>query len=178
MTRGQPRPLTDAEIERALERSRSLEDAPEHVIQRALAVFVPRAAAGPSPLAAALRRIAAVLSFDSGIAPPLAFGRRSAGSSVRQLLYSAEGRDVDLRVVAGKAASTFDLSGQVLGPNTQGRVVLQAEDAASGAVMVEAPIDELGEFNLRAVAPGRWRVLFELADTAIELPPLHVPHDA
>ena len=48
-----------------------------------------------------LRRVLAVLSFDSlNVAP--AFGTRSGATGSRQMLYSAEENDIDLHYSAGQ----------------------------------------------------------------------------
>jgi hypothetical protein len=165
---------TDAEIEAALVESRKLHDAPEHVIQRALAVFTQRRA----EVAAApglIERLAAVLTFDSGAASPLAFGMRSSGGAVRQLLFSVEGRDIDLRVAPATREGLFALSGQILGPDSEGSVAIEAED---GGARSEVTLNELGEFVLPPVAAGSYRLTVTLADVAIELPPVRIPQSA
>jgi hypothetical protein len=166
--------LTDQELERLLHDSRALIDAPEHVIQRGLAVFTASRQSrqrGPGWLG----RLAAVLTFDSGTASPLAFGMRSSGGSVRQLLYSVEGRDIDLRIAPAQAAQTFALSGQVLGPDTLGVVVIEPE---GGGERIEVVLSELGEFQLPPVAPGTYKLTLELTDMAIDLPMVSIPHAA
>lgn len=167
-----PADPTDADIERSLRSSRRLEDAPEHVIQRAIAVWQPRRQAAAAP--GVVERLLAVLSFDSGAASPLAFGRRSAGGAMRQMLFSAQGHDIDLRISpAGEAqADRWLLSGQVLGPDARGVVGLtDALDQAVG----ETPLDELGEFRLPAIAPGAYTVTLHLGASEIVLPSIRVP---
>jgi hypothetical protein len=164
--------LTDAQIERGLRSSSRLEDAPEHVIQRAIAVWQPRRQAAAAP--GLLQRVLAVLTFDSGAASPLAFGMRSAGGTTRQMLFSADGHDVDLRVspAGGLQADQWCLSGQVLGPDAQGAVGLT--DAA-GQSAGETQLDELGEFRLPAIAAGQYTVTLRLGHGEIVLPSVHVP---
>lgn len=161
--------LSDADLERTLRESRTLADAPEHVIQRAFAVWRPRSHAAPG--AEPLRRLLAALSFDSAAASPLAFGMRGSAAAVRQLLYSVEGRDVDLRIAPGEQAATYCVSGQVLGPDCSGMVVIEA---TSGDERAATMLSDLGEFTLPPVAAGLWRLTLELADAAIELPPLEL----
>jgi hypothetical protein len=164
--------LSDAEIERQLRHSRRLEDAPEHVIQRALAVWHPRRQAASAP--GLVERVRALLTFDSGAASPLAFGMRSTGGTTRQLLFSAGGHDVDLRVSpAGSGhGDHWLLSGQVLGPEASGAVALTD---ALGQAVAEAQLDELGEFLLPAIAPGQYNVTLNLGVQQIELPSILVP---
>lgn len=156
----------EAALESALRDSRRLADAPEHVIQRALSVWRPRPAEAPG----LLRRLLAVLSFDSSSASPLAFGMRGSAGPVRQLLYSVEGRDVDLRITADEEA-TYSLSGQVLGPDAAGMVVIEAQPGGERAATM---LSDLGEFVLPPVGAGAYRVSLELADLVIELPALEL----
>lgn len=162
----------DDALAAALRASRGLVDAPEALIQRTLALFeaAPRPAGGADR--ALLPRLVAALRFDSAGASPLAFGRRSGGNDMRQLLYALPDCDVDLRVVP-EADGRFSLSGQLLGPASQGLVVAQAAAPGGDAVgSVSAALNELGEFRLPPLPAGAWRLRLELADRTLELPPL------
>lgn len=164
----------DAPLESALRASRALVDAPEHVILRAIALWPADSAARAAPApSGGSRRLLAVLGFDSGAASPLAFGMRSSGGSVRQLLFSVEGRDIDLRIAPAGSDGRFALSGQILGPDSVGAVTVEP---AAGGARAEAPLNELGEFVLPPVAPGQYLLRLELADMVVDLPPLDVPH--
>jgi hypothetical protein len=165
--------LSDADLERALLSSRDLADAPEHVIHRAIAVFMRPTAAVPKP--GILRRLAAVLSFDSGDALPLAFGQRSSGGSVRQLLFTVEGRDIDLRVVPGAEQGSFALSGQILGPDRGGSVRVRSE---AGHDLQSCELSDMGEFKLPPVSSGTYVLTLEVSDLAIDLPPVRIPQAA
>jgi hypothetical protein len=166
----------DEELAAALRASRTLDDAPEHLIHRAIASFVPRTARAPAP--GLLRRVLATLSFDSALSPSLAFGVRSTGSAVRQLLYTVDGRDIDLRIEPAEDRQ-FRCTGQVLGPDSSGRVRIEAVASAAGQASAqaarEAALSVLGEFSLPPVAEGTYRVTLDLADGAIELPPVRIP---
>jgi len=164
----------DERLARALHASRVLEDAPEALVLRAIGLFETRPrAARPAPRAG-LPRLLAALAFDSGLASPLAFGRRSATAEQRQLLYTLEGCDVDLRVTP--AGGHYEVSGQLLGPDCQGVVFAQAEAAGvADAEATSAALNEFGEFRLPPLPAGRWRLTLELAHQAIELPPLELP---
>jgi hypothetical protein len=164
----------DETLAAALVASRVLDDAPPQVIERAIGLWEPRARSAAASRRGLVRRLAAALTFDSGNASPLAWGMRSSGSAVRQLLYSVEGRDIDLRI-APTDTGRYTLSGQVLGPDVLGVVVLEP---VGGGERAETALSELGEFRLPAVAAGDYRITLELADTAIDLPPLHVPQAA
>jgi hypothetical protein len=154
-------------LARALHATRLMHDAPEAVLQKALALFEARVPA-PAPRS----RLRALLQFDSAGASPLAFGMRSGGSAMRQLLFSLEGRDIDLRIAPAAAAGQFELSGQVLGPDAGGTVLLVRGD---GSDEHAAALNELGEFRLPPVAAGTWHLTLDLGTLAIDLPPLEIP---
>jgi hypothetical protein len=140
-----------------------------------MAVWQPRRQAVAEP--SALRRLLALLTFDSAGASPLAFGMRSAGGTVRQMLFSAEGHDIDLRIqAAGDAApALWGFSGQVLGPQAQGLVsITDAQGQAAGA----SALDDLGEFRLPAVASGQYTLTLSLGEHEIVLPSIDVPQGA
>ena len=165
-----------------LRSSRVMQDAPEDVIQRAIGLWQHggRAAASVAVVAGGpLRRMLARLASDSAVgASPLAFGQRGTVAPVRQLVFCAEGCDIDLRIVAdtttapGTATERWRLSGQALGPVSQGRIELF--DAA-GRSVVQAPVDELGEFRLPPVARGTYVLAVQFEGVTIEMPPFGVP---
>jgi hypothetical protein len=165
----------DAAIEQGLRQSRRLEDAPEPVILRALDVWQMRRQATAAP--SLLQRVLAVLTFDSGAASPLAFGMRSAGGTTRQMLFSAAGHDVDLRIspAGDTRGEQWLLSGQVLGP--EGQAVVFLSDVQGHAVG-ESALSELGEFRLPPVQPGQYTVTLRLASSDIVLPAIDVPQAA
>jgi hypothetical protein len=166
-----PANLSDAELEHQLRGSRTLEDAPEHVIQRAFTVWQPRRQTAAS--ASLLNRVVGMLTFDSGTASPLAFGARSSGGPTRQVLFSADAHDIDVRIspAAEVTSAHWVISGQVLGPETQGRVsVVDLQGQAVG----ESALTELGEFALGAVMAGQYVLTLHLGNTDIVLPALDV----
>jgi hypothetical protein len=148
----------------------TMSDAPTAWVLRALELWQ---AHGGAPAQPALRRWLAVLSFDSWAAPPMAATMRALVSDVRHLLFSAEGRDIDLRVEP--LAEAYALSGQLLGPNGEGRVVLAAvaPDSAAPATHVAA-LDELGEFRLEGVNAGTYLLTLRLQGDEIVLPPIDI----
>jgi hypothetical protein len=174
-----PADFSDSSLERQLTASRLLEDAPEHVIHRALAVFQPNRKTDAAP--SLLQRILAVVTFDSGAASPLAFGMRSAGGTTRQMLFSAEGHDVDLRISPadesrGAAGSAeWVLAGQVLGPEAEGAVIVSD---GSGLETARVALNDMGEFRLPAVSSGDYTVTLKLGQIEIVLPAVQVPQAA
>lgn len=127
----------------------------------------------PQGLRQALQRVAAALRFDSrGTA---ATGLRGNLAETRHLLFSAKGRDIDLRVVP--AGEGFELSGQVLGPDEGGEVALAAHLRAGGPPPVatrRTSIDPLGEFHLDAIDEGTYVLTLQLGRDEIVLPPIEM----
>jgi hypothetical protein len=157
----------DLEDEELLKRGRralrELHDAPEVWISRAEAIVT------PSLTSRVWRRVVqAVVSFDSLAAPPQAMAVRSAAAGARQLLFTVEGRDIDLRIVPGAAGWTIE--GQVLGPDERGEVEI---DDGRGAPRT-LPLDEFGTFHVDALAAGSHHVALLVGDERIELPVLDV----
>ena len=149
----------------ALTRADASEDAPPAALSSVLRMFRARTvkAAGPS----LLRRLVAALTFDSSSLQP-AFGVRSGQAApARQLLFSAGGFDVDLRLAPGGDAWT--VSGQVLGPCGGGEV--EVSDA-EGSTAARAALNQLCEFTLPPVAEGTYALRLRLEGTEIEIPEL------
>lgn len=174
--------LTDDEWLALVQRTIALPDVPPHLLQRALALWERRLGApaqGPAAEAPLPRRWLAVLSFDSWAAAPMTAGMRALPSEVRQLLFSAEGCDIDLRVApqdtAEGSGAGFSVSGQLMGPFTHGRIeIARAGDRPAGPAAYAALVQPLGEFRVDGIAVGSYRITVCLGDTEIELPPLDV----
>jgi len=163
-------PPSDETFERQIRRAvRELHDAPAAWQRSAIGLWTKREA--PSTLVAAIKRIAAQLSFDSWTMSAPALGMRGARGATRHLLFTAQGRDVDLRIAP--AGDGFQLAGQILGPDAEGRIEIE-DDANAGAPARTASLDELGEFRVDGLGRGLYRLTLHLADTAIELPPIEV----
>jgi hypothetical protein len=167
--------LSDAEFSQEMRRAlRSLPDAPLHLQQAATALWPAASTRVSAQLLstaqAALSHIAAVLSFDSWAAPALAQGMRSLRSPTRHLLFSAQGRDIDLRI--SPAAEVFVLAGQILGPDEVGTVqlVAQGKDEVARAM----PLDAMGEFRIEGLAAGTYALSLQMGADTIVLPPLEV----
>lgn len=168
-----PGAAPDEALADRLRASRVMHDAPEAVVQRAIDLFVARAPARPAPaLLPRLRRLVATLVLDSIAAPPVAHGLRAGAAmegagDVRQMLFSAEGRDIDLRILALDAdGGSWRLSGQVLGPDAAGESEVQLPDGRRTAV----PWNDLAEFSFGRIDASRCRLTLRSADWEIELP--------
>lgn len=163
---------SDEELAAALQASRVMHDAPEALVQRALNLWttlpqhLPRAATAPP---AGLRRLLATLAFDSlGLAPQAAGLRSGAAATVRQLLYTAEGRDIDLRIAPAEDGQHWVVSGQVLGPELGGRAALRpADDEAAGQALAW---NELAEFHFAPVPAGPCTLVLSSDGWTLELP--------
>lgn len=165
-----PTDPTDEQLEQWLRASRGLEDAPAWLVERVIAQGASAlTAAVPQPtLADALRRVLARLVSDTGAVPALALGLRSAGPAIRQLLYAAEGRDIDLRITpASPAGGSWVISGQVLGPEFHGEVRLAGE-----GIDARASLDDSAEFRFGPLPAGRWHLMLVGNDVQVDLPPL------
>src|SRR4051794_12237902 len=93
----------------SLMRSDVIENAPTDLVKYAKGIFRQRAAPRKS---SALSRIVAALTFDS-LNPALAHGLRSQAGSGRQLVYSTETVDIDVRVFTEN--EEWQIAGQVPG---------------------------------------------------------------
>ncbi|MBS0447765.1 MAG: hypothetical protein JSR59_17635 [Proteobacteria bacterium] len=159
---------TDPDDARRLRAALALRDAPAAWVRAAEALW-PEHGLG---LAGAVRRVVAALRFDSATASPALAGvRSSAPGAARHLLFSAEGRDIDLRIAP--AGEAWLLVGQILGPDEAGRIDV-VSTAADRPVVGRAELNALGEFRIDDVAAGRYRIVLNLGDDAIELPEVDV----
>ena len=169
--------LTDEELAELVKASAALPDAPPALVRSAIALFRD---AQPSPLMAAaenvLQRIRAVLTFDSWATGPAALGLRSmpAQAESRHMLFSAAGRDIDLRIIS--SANSFVLAGQILGPDETGLVELSVNThrPQAATVLRSASLDELGAFHRDSLNAGTYWMTLKLGNDAVELPPIQV----
>ncbi len=164
------RDLNDEALIELLKAESSQFDAPEWAIQRALAVWAPKKTAVREP--GVIAKIMAVLTFDSAVGSNLAFGVRAGFPNSRQMLFSAEGRDIDLRVtpVHSDSGPAWDIVGQVFGPDIEGTALLQSQHN-----QWHAPLNDLNEFRLSTVPGGTYTMTLALTETSIVLPEFQVP---
>lgn len=174
--------LTDDELLRYAREAAALPDAPPALIRAAIARFDPAPALTLAGIArAVVQRIEAALTFDSWAAGPLAAGVRSAASETRHLLYSAQGRDIDVRIAP--AANYFAVTGQILGPDESGTIELASAgpdiEVSAGAASATmgtkvTTLDALGEFRLEGIPGGSYILTLRLGDDEIVLPPIEL----
>ena len=167
--------LTDDEFVRVVQSAATLPDAPVALIRSAVALWPAHRSASLKEVGqAALRVVSAALTFDSWGQPAVALGMRAGASDTRHLLFSAMGRDIDLRI--SPAADLFALTGQILGPDDAGVIELATdgdadEEASDGRTAV---LDAFGEFRLEGVQSGTYRVTLRMGSDTIILPPIVV----
>lgn len=135
-------------------------DAPRDVLMSAISLFSPQRKR-PLP------RLIATLIFDSRKAGP-AFGMRSLRMTSRQLLYSAQQADLDLRIAIQNEECV--VAGQVIIDGCAGGLV-----EISGATgTAEASLNELCEFKLPAIPVGNYSLRVRMSDVEIEIPELEL----
>jgi hypothetical protein len=139
--------------------SDTAKDAPRDLLQSAIDIFSPERQSPP------LRHIIAILTFDSRQAGP-AFGVRSLRSTSRQLLYSAQETDLDLRITVQNDECI--VAGQVIRDGCVSGVVEISGDAGSAA----ANLNEVCEFTLPAIPLGNYSLRLKMPDVQIEIPEL------
>lgn len=167
--------LSDDEFVQMVQRAVALPDAPPELVSAAIGLWP---SAQPSTLKgvaqAALRLVSAVLSFDSWAQSPVAMGVRGGACDTRHLLFSAQGRDIDLRI--SPLAEHFALAGQILGPDEAGLVELATPfDPGSGTQGARVTsLDAMGEFRLEGVRGGTYRMTLRMGGDEIVLPPIEV----
>lgn len=142
-------------------KSDDAKDVPRDVLKSALNIFTP---SRQSPL----KRMIAVLTFDSRSGGP-ALGMRSLHRAAsRQLLYSAGECELDLRITMQNEECV--VVGQVIRDGCVGGTV-----EISGATgSAEASLNELCEFTLPAIPVGNYSFRVRLLDVEIEIPELEL----
>ena len=138
-------------------------DAPRDILAYAVNIF--RNSREPS----LLKRIVAALSFDSSSNFAPAFGVRSGQTTSRQLLYSAEENDIDLRITPEQ--ENWIVAGQVLGEDcVGGRIELEGRSGE----LTAADLNDLCEFILPPVPAGSYTVRLRLGNVEVEIPQLEL----
>lgn len=148
-----------------LMRTDTATDAPRDVLAYAMDIFKGR---NQSSEPSVLRRIVAALSFDSSLNMAPAFGVRSGQATSRQMVYTAEGSDIDLRI--NSQDDEWIVTGQLLGQDcVGGRVEIEGESG-----LAVAALNEQCEFTLPPLPPGSYILRLLLPDAEIEIPQLEL----
>jgi hypothetical protein len=145
-------------------RSDTAEDTPAQLIRQAKSIFREKVVThGPS----LVQIILASLTFDSLTNAP-AFGLRSQTTAGRQLIYSTETADIDVRV--SPENDQWQIAGQILGADCPGGDV----DLLGDDFSVSAELNELCEFSFGSVPAGAYKISIRLPDMLIETPRLEL----
>ena len=162
--------LSDEEFSQQVGQAvRALPDAPVAWQRAAMAQWT--TVALKNAVQSVVRRVAAVLTFDSWATPALAQGMRSLRSPTRHLLFTAQGRDIDLRIAP--VAETFSVAGQILGPDDVGSIELAVQRGDDRAAHV-THLDALGEFRIDGVRGGTYVLTLRMGADEIVLPAVEV----
>ena len=149
-----------------LMRTDSAEDAPAALIARATRLFDGRKAAAAPSL---WRRLQAVLQFDSLQMAP-AMGMRAGGEGPRQMMFTAEDLDLDLRFT--QVEEGWIVAGQLLGEGERGYVLLRSLDGAEPGEW-RAELNELLEFVFLPAPAGRYSLTVRLDGIELIVPEIH-----
>jgi hypothetical protein len=149
-----------------LMRSDTTDDTPARLVENARNVFRSRTVSRKASREPSfVRRVVASLAFDSLITAP-AFGLRSQTSGGRQLIYSTESADIEVRV-----SPENELAGQILGSLTceNGDVNLESESFSASA-----KLNDLCEFSFGFVPAGTYKISVHLPDLLVETPQIEL----
>jgi hypothetical protein len=147
-----------------LMKSDTTNDAPASLVRDAKSVFRAGVASREPSL---VRRVVASLSFDSFMEAPT-FGLRSQTSGGRQLVYSTETADIEVRVSGDE--DDWQVAGQVLGSTCDnGDVNLESESFSA-----TVKLNELCEFWFVSVPPGNYKISVQLPELLVETPQLEL----
>jgi hypothetical protein len=122
-----------------------------------------------------LRRLAATLTFDSGLQPAAA-GVRGAGvqESARQLIYSVEIADIALNIQPRQQGQRVDLFGQILPKSGAPTENFSVELAQGGVTLSSAAADEFGEFIFEDLALGEYELGLRSQHVDVRIAPVEL----
>jgi hypothetical protein len=168
--------MSEDEFAQLVQRAVALPDAPPALVRAAIAQWHAARPLVPAAAQALLKRAVAVLTFDSWSQASLASGVRAASSEIRHLLFSAEGRDIDVRITPMANGGSFAMTGQILGPDESGVVELASMfDGGPAATEQAVALDALGEFRIEGIRGGRvYMLTLRLGEDEIVLPSIDV----
>jgi hypothetical protein len=142
-------------------RTDASEDAPVHVLNRAIRLFrTQRLESAPAP---ARRRVLAVLRLDSA-RQLFATGLRAVRPTARELLFDIDD-DNELEVRIEPSNGGWKVAGQVLGACSGGQVVLEG---AAGQASTE--LNALCEFSLPPQPGAIYKLILQFEDVEVEVP--------
>ncbi|MGE0885464.1 MAG: hypothetical protein AB7P14_18100 [Blastocatellales bacterium] len=146
-------------------------DLPEETIRSIVAWFKSQ----PAPASRTVRKLIANLIFDSLMPGQLSFVREETPAGQppagRQMLFQAEGYDVDLRFEGVEDKTTEDLIGQIL-PNGEARSITAGVTVQlwrEEQEQMQAQADEQGLFSFRRIPSGVYDLKIQVAEGEINL---------
>ena len=153
-----------------LMRSDTTDDTPARLVENARNLFRSRAinqevSREPSGEPSLAKRVVAALAFDSLTATP-AFGLRSPSGGDRQLIYSTETADIEVRV-----SPENEVAGQILGATNCANREVNLESESFSA---SAKLNDLCEFSFGLVPAGTYKLSVHLPDLLVETPQLEL----
>jgi hypothetical protein len=148
----------------------SAEEPPPWVVNRAARIARQAAAVRPAR-PRLLQRLTAALVYDNRrqLRPA---GARAAGAEPPRLRYRAGGLEVDLELGTGSRAGRLLMLGQVTAGEADVARAWVAADGPGGRL--EAGVDDLGQFALDGLLPGRHRLEIGLTSALIAIPELEL----
>jgi hypothetical protein len=177
-----PHKLDDEAFDALLREAASLDDAPPALLHKVYALAKAPQTAPMQTLAATAsafgksitKTLQAALTFDSWTTSPAALGLRSTTMETRQMMFSAPGRDFDVRVTP--KGESFVLGGQILGDFGAGSISLSIDTHLRDqpTTTYGLPLDELGSFRIASLPPGLARLMFTLDEETITLPAFEI----
>jgi hypothetical protein len=165
----------DRDLAHIVPRAAATTDATASVVQSTIELFSARESVPTNELAATtFRLVRAVLSFDTLASPQVALGMRSLAFNTRNLMFSAAGRYIDLRI--SPVRDLFKLTGQIFGPDNTALVelVTQSEGALDRRAARIADLGVFGDFRLDGVQRGTYQMILRIGCDAVVLPTFEV----
>jgi hypothetical protein len=126
------------------------------------------------PQPATWQRLIAALSFDSHLQLSSALTR--GASRERQMLFSADQMDIDLKISATRGS--HDLLGQIMGEQNENIIsAFVSLQSNSGQILKVTETDSLGQFAFREISSGVYDLIFDLETQEIAVHGLEVGND-
>lgn len=119
-----------------------------------------------------LRRMVALLSFDSSQQTALLGARGSNDAKRRQLVFSTELADIAINIMPRAADQQLELSGQIFKKDNSLSEPLLVKLFQDDALLDSTLIDEYGEFVFPAVTPAHYSITISDAATVLVCEPL------
>jgi hypothetical protein len=159
---------------RAFNQARSrvqIEAPPENLHAALLAQFQPALAQQ------ILRRVSALLTFDSADQPALA-GLRSLQTRARQVIYDCALMEIAINVRPSRRSDLLDINGQVF-PRALATASELVVHLSRGDLLADIALtNEFGEFSFTALSPGVHTLTLIAGDSQVEIEAIEVQLDA